>query len=41
METTLGSTSIVSTAYDYTLFPQMLINEGQLDEKRIIGRKTM
>ena len=37
----LGGAGIISTAYDYARFLQMLINDGELDGKRILGRKTV
>lgn len=37
----LGGAGIVSTVYDYSQFLQMLVNKGNLDEKRILGRKTV
>ena len=37
----LGGAGIVSTAYDYAQFLQMLVNKGNLDGKRILGRKTV
>ena len=32
---------IISTTYDYALFLQMLMNQGHLNGKRILGRKTV
>ena len=37
----LGGGGIISTAYDYARFLQMLVNGGELDGKRILGRKTV
>ena len=37
----LGGAGIVSTAYDCAQFLQMLVNKGDLDGKRILGRKTV
>jgi len=37
----LGGAGIISTTYDYALFLQMLVNKGQLNGKRILGRKTV
>ncbi len=36
-----GGGGLVSTLADYHRFCQMLLNKGQLDGKRIIGRKTL
>ena len=36
-----GSTGLVSTAQDYIRFLQMLLNGGQLDGVRILGRNTV
>ncbi len=36
-----GGSGMVSTAGDYLRFAQMLLNGGQLDEKRILSRKTV
>jgi CubicO group peptidase (beta-lactamase class C family) len=36
-----GGVGLVSTAPDYMRFCQMLLNNGQLDGKRILGRKTV
>ena len=37
----LGGGGIISTTYDYALFLQMLMNQGHLNGKRILGRKTV
>ena len=37
----LGSTGLVSTAHDYIRFLQMLLNGGELDGVRILGRNTV
>jgi CubicO group peptidase (beta-lactamase class C family) len=37
----MGGAGIVTTAYDYARFLQMLLNGGQLDGVRILGRKTV
>jgi CubicO group peptidase (beta-lactamase class C family) len=37
----LGGASIISSAYDYARFLQMLVNYGELDGVRILGRKTV
>ncbi|MGD0299446.1 MAG: serine hydrolase domain-containing protein [Bryobacteraceae bacterium] len=37
----LGGAGLVSTMDDYTRFVMMLLNEGQLDGVRILGRKTV
>jgi len=37
----LGGAGIISTTYDYARFLQMLVNNGDLDGKRILGRKTV
>ncbi len=37
----LGGAGIISTAYDYARFLQMLVNDGELDGERILGRKTV
>ncbi len=37
----LGGAGIISTAYDYARFLQMLIRYGELDGVRILGRKTV
>jgi CubicO group peptidase (beta-lactamase class C family) len=37
----LGGAGLVSTMDDYTCFVMMLLNEGQLDGVRILGRKTV
>jgi CubicO group peptidase (beta-lactamase class C family) len=36
-----GGTGLVSTASDYWRFCQMLLNQGKLDGKRFLGRKTV
>jgi CubicO group peptidase (beta-lactamase class C family) len=36
-----GGGGLVSTASDYLRFCQMLLNEGELDGRRILGRKTI
>ncbi len=36
-----GGGGLVSTASDYLRFCQMLLNEGELDGQRILGRKTI
>ena len=36
-----GGAGLSSTAYDYARFIQMLLNEGALDGKRILGRKSV
>ncbi len=36
-----GGSGILSTAYDYFRFCQMLLNEGQLDGVRLLSRKTV
>jgi CubicO group peptidase (beta-lactamase class C family) len=36
-----GGGGLVSTAGDYLRFAQMLLNKGELDGKRILGRKTV
>jgi CubicO group peptidase (beta-lactamase class C family) len=36
-----GGGGLVSTAQDYLQFAQMLANRGQLDGRRILGRKTV
>jgi CubicO group peptidase (beta-lactamase class C family) len=38
---TQGSTGLLSTAIDYSRFAQMLANGGQLENIRILGRKTI
>ena len=38
---TPGGTGLVSTAPDYMRFAQMLLNGGELDGIRLLGRKTM
>jgi CubicO group peptidase (beta-lactamase class C family) len=37
----LGGAGLVSTMDDYTRFVMMLLNDGQLDNVRILGRKTV
>ena len=37
----LGGAGLASTMDDYTRFVMMLVNEGQLDGVRILGRKTV
>lgn len=37
----MGSGGLVSTLHDYCRFYQMLLNGGQLDGARILGRKTI
>jgi CubicO group peptidase (beta-lactamase class C family) len=36
-----GGAGLVSTAMDYARFLQMILNEGELDGHRILGRKTV
>ena len=36
-----GGSGLVSTASDYFRFCQMLLNNGELDGKRLLGRKTV
>ena len=36
-----GGAGLVSTAHDYARFAQMLLNGGELDGVRILGRKTI
>ncbi len=36
-----GGGGLVSTAHDYARFAQMLLNGGELDGARILGRKTI
>ncbi len=36
-----GGAGLVSTAYDYSRFAQMLLNKGELNGKRIVSRKTI
>jgi CubicO group peptidase (beta-lactamase class C family) len=36
-----GGAGLVSTAADYARFAQMLLNKGQLDGTRLLGRKTV
>jgi len=38
---TAGSSGLVSTAHDYTRFMQMLLNGGQLDGVRLLGKNTV
>jgi CubicO group peptidase (beta-lactamase class C family) len=37
----LGGAGLVSTMDDYTRFVMMLLNDGQLDNVRLLGRKTV
>jgi CubicO group peptidase (beta-lactamase class C family) len=37
----MGGTGLVSTTMDYLRFCQMLLNNGQLDGERILGRKAV
>lgn len=37
----MGGAGILTTAYDYARFLQMLVNDGELDGVRILGRKTV
>jgi len=37
----MGGAGLASTAMDYARFIQMLLNGGQLDGVRILGRKTV
>ena len=37
----MGGTGLVSTTRDYLRFVQMLVNNGELDGVRILGRKTV
>jgi len=37
----MGTTGLVSTAHDYARFMQMLLNGGQLDGVRILGKNTV
>jgi CubicO group peptidase (beta-lactamase class C family) len=37
----LGGVGLVSTATDYMRFAQMLLNKGELDGVRLLGRKTV
>ena len=37
----LGGSGLVSTAADYMRFAQMLLNSGELDGVRLLGRKTV
>lgn len=36
-----GTTGLVSTAHDYMRFAQMLLNGGELEGARLLGRKTV
>lgn len=36
-----GGASVLSTAYDYFRFAQMLLNQGELDGVRLLSRKTI
>lgn len=36
-----GASGLVSTSRDYVAFSQMLLNGGQLADRRILGRKTL
>jgi CubicO group peptidase (beta-lactamase class C family) len=36
-----GAGGLVSTTHDYVAFCQMLANGGQLDGRRVLGRKTI
>ena len=36
-----GGAGLSSTAYDYSRFIQMLLNDGELDGKRILGKKSV
>ena len=36
-----GGAGLISTAHDYWRFAQMMLNGGELDGKRILGRKTV
>jgi len=36
-----GGASVLSTAYDYYRFAQMLLNKGELDGVRLLSRKTV
>jgi len=36
-----GGLSLSSTAMDYYLFSQMLLNQGKLGDKRLLGKKTV
>jgi CubicO group peptidase (beta-lactamase class C family) len=40
-EVPLGTLGLWSTAMDYARFSQMLLNEGELDDVRILGEKTV
>lgn len=37
----MGGTGLVSTTMDYLRFSQMLLNNGELEGKRILGRKAV
>jgi CubicO group peptidase (beta-lactamase class C family) len=37
----MGGTGLVSTTMDYLRFCQMLLNNGELEGKRILGRKAV
>ena len=37
----MGGTGLVSTTMDYLRFCQMLLNNGELDGKRLLGRKSV
>jgi CubicO group peptidase (beta-lactamase class C family) len=37
----MGGAGIISTAFDYARILQMLVNGGELDGFRILGRKTV
>ncbi len=36
-----GGVNVISTAYDYYRFAQMLLNQGELDGVRLLSRKTV
>ncbi|MDH5552034.1 MAG: beta-lactamase family protein [Nitrosomonas sp.] len=36
-----GGASVLSTAYDYSRFAQMFLNQGELDGVRLLSRKTV
>jgi len=36
-----GGAGLSSTAFDYSRFVQMLLNEGELDGNRLVGRKSV
>lgn len=38
---TMGGTGLVSTTMDYLRFCQMLLNNGELEGKRVLGRKAV